>query len=51
MDAAPWHGRQSRRGTKGGGLVLLTLAFAFPAIPMGCAFLAHPVSYRLLTLA
>ncbi|AOJ39908.1 hypothetical protein WJ23_18130 [Burkholderia lata] len=51
MDAALWHGRQSRRGTKGGGLLLLTLAFAFPAIPMGCAFLAHPVSYPLMTLA
>ncbi|VWD28800.1 hypothetical protein BLA18112_05905 [Burkholderia lata] len=38
------------RGTKGGGLFLLALAFAFPAIPVGCAFLTHPMQYPLMTL-
>ncbi len=51
MDAARRHARQSRCGTQGGGLVLLTLAFAFPAVPMGRTCLTHPMPYPLMTLA
>ncbi|WP_423372201.1 hypothetical protein [Burkholderia sp. LMG 32019] len=39
------------RGTKGGGLWLVALLVAYPAIPVGCAFLTHSFQYPLMTLA
>ncbi|RXV65790.1 hypothetical protein D1006_37920 [Burkholderia stabilis] len=39
------------RGTKGGGLWLVALFIAYPAIPVGCAFLTHSFQYPFMTLA